>query len=129
MRPPAPRSQIIANINMDMVGRPKGDTVYVTGTGDRRIGPLANRAIRLVADRDLIILGDAALEKRYPGEKADERSDHANFRHRGIPPISIFTGWHDDYHETTDDADKLDYPALTRIAGLVRDITLEIAGR
>ena len=129
MRPPVPRSSIVANINMDMVGRPKGDTVYVTGTGDRRIGPLANRAIRLVADRDLIILGDAALEKRYPGEKADERSDHANFRHRGIPPISFFTGWHDDYHETTDDANKLDYPALTRIALLVRDITLEIAGR
>ena len=43
MRPPVPRASIVANINMDMIGRPKGDTVYVTGTGDRKIGPIATR--------------------------------------------------------------------------------------
>lgn len=129
MRPPVPRSSIVANINMDMIGRPKHDTVYVTGTGNPKIGPIANRAIVRSSGHNLVIRRDADLERRYPGEKADERSDHANFKHRDIPPIAFFTGWHDDYHETTDDADKLDYPALTRIAALVRDITLEIAGR
>ena len=129
MRPPVPRSSIVANINMDMIGRPKGDTVYVTGTGNPKIGPIAVRAIRRISNRNLVILGDDALERRYPGEKADDRSDHASFRHRGIPPIALFTGWHDDYHETTDDVEKLDYAGLSRIAALVRDITIEIASK
>jgi Zn-dependent M28 family amino/carboxypeptidase len=68
-----------------------------------------------------------ALERRFPGQRADDRSDHANFRRRGIPAIAFFTGWHDDYHETSDDSDKVNYDSLGRIAAAVRDVTVEIA--
>ena len=68
-----------------------------------------------------------AVGKRFPGEKADDRSDHASFRKRGIPAVAFFTGWHDDYHATTDDPPTLNYDALDRITALVREITVSIA--
>ena len=126
MRPPVPRTSIVANVNMDMIGRSSGDSVFITGRHDTWLGPIANRAIARGA-RGLVLLDESALERRFPGQRANERSDHANFRRRGIPPIAFFTGWHADYHETTDDAAKVNYDALSRIAGLVRDLTLEIA--
>ena len=125
-RLPVPRTSVIANVNMDMIGRPAADTVYVTGRGRAGVAAQAARAIAR-APRGLTILAEAELERRYPGERADERSDHANFRHRGIPSISFFTGWHADYHETTDDADKVNYDALSRITGLIIDATVAIA--
>jgi Zn-dependent M28 family amino/carboxypeptidase len=75
----------------------------------------------------MIVVGEAELERRWPGQKADDRSDHASFRHRGIPSIWFFTGWHADYHETGDDADKVNFDALQKIASMVRDATLAIA--
>ena len=125
-RPPVPKAQIIANINMDMIGRPAADSIYVTGLANPGIGAIAARAISR-SPRGLKIFREADLERRYPGERADERSDHANFRHRGVPPVSFFTGWHADYHETTDDADRVNYPALERITAMIRDVTMEIA--
>ena len=126
MRPPVPVRSIVANVNMDMIGRSIADSVFVTGRSDSWLGPIANRALAR-RSRRLIILDEQALERRFPGERADDRSDHANFRRRGIPAVSFFTGWHADYHETTDDAPKLNYEALGRIATAVYDITVEIA--
>jgi Zn-dependent M28 family amino/carboxypeptidase len=126
LRPPVPIASIVANVNMDMIGRARADSVFVTGRRQGWLGPIAERAI--ARNRyGLTLLDEAALERRFPGERADDRSDHANFRKRGVPAIAFFTGWHDDYHETTDDFDKVNYDALARIASLVRDITLEIA--
>ena len=125
-QPPVPVNQIVANINMDMIGRPGGDTVYVTGRGNQTIGAIANRVVGRNSHR-LTILGETELESKYPGQRADERSDHASFRERGVPSIWFFTGWHADYHETTDDADKVNYAALSRITDLIHNVSVEIA--
>lgn len=126
MRPPVPQTSIVADVNMDMIGRARGDSVFITGRSETWLGPIASRVIAR-GSRRLVILDEGALERRFPGERADDRSDHASFRKRGIPPVAFFTGWHEDYHETTDDADKLNYDALSRIASLVRDMVVEIA--
>ena len=68
------------------------------------------------------MLGKAALERRFPGQEAGQRSDMVNFSRRGIPTLFFFTGWHADYHETTDDADKLNYAAASRIARVAFDV-------
>jgi hypothetical protein len=126
MRPPVPIESIVADINMDMIGRASADSVFVTGRTDKWLGPIAARVLRQ-SRHGLTVLDEPALEKRFPGEKADDRSDHANFRKRGVPPIAFFTGWHDDYHETSDDADKVNYDALARITALIRDLTVAVA--
>jgi Zn-dependent M28 family amino/carboxypeptidase len=73
------------------------------------------------------VLDERAMDARYPGQSYDTRSDHANFRRRGIPAIAFFTGPHADYHETTDDADKVNYEALRRVTQLAYDIAAAIA--
>lgn len=54
-------------------------------------------------------------------------SDAATFVRRAIPVVALFTGLHGDYHETTDDADTLNYDALGRISHVVYDVTRAIA--
>jgi Zn-dependent M28 family amino/carboxypeptidase len=49
-------------------------------------------------------------------------SDHYPFFRAGVPILSFFTGRHDDYHQPTDTADRLDYDRMSRIAQLVADV-------
>lgn len=127
MSPPVPRSSIVANINLDMVGRAAGDSVFITGLGDPIVGPIAARALA-AGPGPLTVLREAELERRYPGQGFDEdRSDHANFRRRGIPSVHFFTGMHMDYHSTTDDADKLNYGTLQRISDAVVRVVQALA--
>ena len=125
-RPPVLRSQIIANINLDMVGRAKADSVYILGRSDSRIGSIADSVLKRTA-RGLTVLDEKAVEARFPGQRAGERSDMVNFIRRGIPAVHFFTGWHDDYHEATDDAATLNYEALAKIARAAFDIGVELS--
>jgi Zn-dependent M28 family amino/carboxypeptidase len=127
-RSPVPVSQIVANINLDMVGRASGDTVYITGADDPRIRKPTTDAIR-AGRRGLILLDRASLDARWPTERFDDRSDHVNFRRRGIPTLSFFTGTHPDYHTPKDDEAKLNYDALSRITALAADILRAIGNR
>ena len=125
-RPPVPQRAIVADVNLDMVGRAVGDSVYVTG---REHATLKSAVASVLASgtRGLVLLDERALDTRYPNERLDERSDHENFRRRGIPALSFYTGSHVDYHETTDDVDKLNFVTLSRIAGLALDLTRAVA--
>jgi Zn-dependent M28 family amino/carboxypeptidase len=125
-RPPVPVASIVANVNLDMVGRASGDSVYVTGR-DHSVLRAAVTAALARGTQGLTLLDERALDARYPGERLDERSDHENFRRRGIPSLSFYTGSHADYHERTDDAAKVNYDALSRISRLALELTRGIA--
>ncbi|MBR9846595.1 MAG: M28 family peptidase, partial [Algicola sp.] len=47
------------------------------------------------------------------------RSDHYNFAQYGIPVIFYFNGTHEDYHEPTDTAEKINYPLLRKRTVLI----------
>jgi Zn-dependent M28 family amino/carboxypeptidase len=47
------------------------------------------------------------------------RSDHYNFAQHNIPVIFYFNGEHDDYHQPTDTAEKLNYPLLEKRTKLI----------
>jgi Zn-dependent M28 family amino/carboxypeptidase len=52
------------------------------------------------------------------GDKYYERSDHYNFAKKGIPVVFFCDGEHEDYHQVTDHAEKLDGEKMERIARL-----------
>lgn len=118
---------IVANVNLDMVGRSRADTVYLSGRSDSVLTPILRRVLSGGGNRRLTVLDQAALDRRYPGEALEGRSDHASFTRRGVPAVWLFTGLHADYHETTDDAERLNYDALARIARLAHDIAIAVA--
>lgn len=47
------------------------------------------------------------------------RSDHYNFAKNGIPSIFYFSGVHEDYHQPTDDIEKINFNKVERVAKLV----------
>lgn len=57
------------------------------------------------------------------------RSDHYNFAKHGIPVAFFFDGIHEDYHQPTDDPEKIDYPLLQKRAQLVFATAWELANR
>ncbi len=113
--PPYPLPDIVAMINLDMIGRLK-DELMIYGVGS---SPSWRDEIE-AANTDLAIPVRLVPDGEGP-------SDHAPFYQRQIPVLAFFTGVHEDYHRSTDDADRLEYDALGRVTRLVRNVTLQIA--
>jgi len=112
--PTWPVDKIIANINLDMLGRSTAkipnDTVAVTPTF--RHGKYSTLA------REAAILGGALGLQMGSGDKFYSRSDHINFANLGIPIVFFSDDEHEDYHMPTDTADKLEYDKLQKVARL-----------
>ncbi len=119
-RPPGgvKTADLAAMLNMDMVGRLRDNKLTVFGTESaeewKEIVPAA-------CDRDLLA---CALNGDGYGP-----SDHSPFYAAGVPVLHFFTGAHPDYHKPSDDADKINAAGGARVAGLVADLAMEIAGR
>jgi Peptidase family M28 len=151
--PIVPRDSIVAQLNLDMVGR--GGAADVTGKtkwivdngrivgGGEEIhgGP---DYLQLVGSRRLSTeLGDLIetvnkTEKRplkfdysidADGHQSNIycRSDHYSYARYGIPITFFTTGGHADYHQLTDEAEYIDYEHMARVANLVKDIATSVA--
>jgi Zn-dependent M28 family amino/carboxypeptidase len=112
--PTVERDSMIANINMDMVGRsPHPDTVAVLGQSFSSLGPLVQNANRAMPDLRLTVMDDM-----WPGQNLIFRSDQLSFLRHEIPAIFFFTGLHEEYHRPTDEVERIDLDQITRIARL-----------
>jgi hypothetical protein len=106
--------RIIANINTDMIGRsgPESDATQVTVTPSNRHAMFSSLV------RDAAGFGEQLGLSFESGDKYYMRSDHYNFAKKGIPVVFFCNGEHEDYHQVTDHADKLDGDKMERIARL-----------
>ena len=104
--PPVPLDQIVAMVNLDMVGRLRDGKVSVGGYKSSDAIP------KLVKDAD----AKSPLTLQDMGTDFDSRSDHANFMSKGIPAIFFFTGLHEQYHAPTDDPPLINYEGMEQIA-------------
>jgi Zn-dependent M28 family amino/carboxypeptidase len=135
--PTVPLNQVVANINMDMIGRGRAEDV--PGGGPDYLGYLgANRLATVLDDRVQAInrqqRNPLRLDNRFdwpitwPGyNNIYGRSDHANFSRYNIPIVFFFTGLHADYHQVTDEPQYIDYPHYSRIVNFVKDLTVDVA--
>jgi len=121
----------IANLNIDMIGRvdeihkANSDYIYLIGS-DRLSTEL--HYISEAANNEFTQLN---LDYIYNGENDANsfysRSDQYNFAEKNIPIIFYFSGVHEDYHQPTDTADKLNYPLLEKRAKLIFTTTWYLA--
>ncbi len=106
--------QLVANVNTDMIGRngpeSEGDVVMVT--------PSNRHAKFSTIVQDASGFGAVLGFSFTSGDKYYTRSDHFNFAKKGIPVVFFCNGEHEDYHQVTDTADKLDGTKMERIARL-----------
>lgn len=128
-----PIENTIADINIDMIGRrdtlhPKTNNyVYVIGS-DRLSSELHTINEEVNAKYTQLDL-DYKYNDRKDPERIYYRSDHYNFAKKGIPAIFFFNGIHEDYHQSTDTPDKIEYEALAKRAQLAFVLAWELANR
>lgn len=120
--PPVPIDQIVANINLDMVGRNWRDTIVVIGKEHSDLGLTLERVASSHPELDMIPIDDL-----WPGERFYFRSDHFNFARRGVPILFFFNGTHDDYHQPSDEIAKIDAEKTARIVRLTFYLGLDVA--
>jgi len=141
--PTVPRDSIVAQLNMDMVGRgAAGDETGRTRDGAPLHG--GPRYLQLVGSRRLSTeLGDLVERVNTAGRHglvfdysidADGhpaniycRSDHYEYARYGIPITFFTTGLHSDYHQVTDEPEYIDYEHMARVANLVEDVVRHVA--
>ncbi|MCR9247252.1 MAG: M20/M25/M40 family metallo-hydrolase [bacterium] len=107
-------SNLIANINTDMIGRsgPESGPFEVTVTPSFRHKMFSSIVQRSAA------LGETLGMTFTSGDKYYQRSDHYNFAVKGIPVVFFCNGEHEDYHQVSDHVEKLDADKMERIARL-----------
>jgi hypothetical protein len=119
--PTIPMDEVVANINMDMVGRNHPDTVIAIGQEYSTLDDV----VRRVQNRPG--LGLTIIEDPKPEEMYFFRSDQLSFIQRGIPAVFFTTGDHEDYHQQSDRPELIDTDKLARIARLAFHVAYEIA--
>jgi hypothetical protein len=132
--PTVPLAQIVAQLNIDMVGR--GGAADIVGGGPDYLQLIGSRRVSTE-------LGDIieALNKESPQpfkfdyqfdanghpERIYCRSDHYSYARYGIPITFFTTGQEPDYHQVTDEPQYIEYDHMARVASFIRDIAVRVA--
>ncbi|HDS08088.1 MAG TPA: M28 family peptidase, partial [Bacteroides sp.] len=56
------------------------------------------------------------------------RSDHFNFARKDIPVLFYSTGTHADYHQITDDEERIDYDKFLKMVRFCYKVGFNVAG-
>jgi hypothetical protein len=137
--PVVPLKQMVADLNIDMIGRSKqpGDnaaqdehltdanTVYLVGSN--RISPELHQLSEETNAQFQKMKLDYYYNDPNNPERIYFRSDHWNYAKHGIPIIFYFDGTSVDYHRPTDTIDKIDFNKMTKVARLVFETGWRIA--
>jgi hypothetical protein len=134
--PTVPRDSIVAQVNLDMIGRggaddtPGGGPDYLMVVGHRRLSTELGDLVDSVNARQAAPLRfDLSWDDPNHPQQIYGRSDHASYARYRIPVVFFFTGLHADYHEVTDEPQYLDYPHYTRIVKYIHDVVRAIGDR
>lgn len=127
--PPVPLDRILANVNIEMIGRYEHRPL---GTGQlfAIIGTPNGAGMRqLVAE-----VNTHGFD--YEWEIPDEfmgGSDHMAYEQAGIANVTVAAsppyGTHEDYHRPGDDPEKIDIPGMRKAAAFIYELTFALANQ
>ncbi len=120
--PTIPADRIVANINMDMIGRNASDSIVVIGKEHSDLGQTLATVQGRHPELKLIAADDI-----WPEQNFYSRSDHFNFARKGVPVLFFFNGTHPQYHRPSDEVALIDTSKLARVAQLGFYFGVEIA--
>ena len=131
---PVPADSIVAQLNMDMVGRgdawdiPGGSERYLQLVGSRRLSTELGDIVEQVNKTEpMPFTFDHQYDANGDPENIYCRSDHYNYARLGIPVVFFTTGLHGDYHQVTDEPQYIDYDHMARVGQLVHDVAQTVA--
>jgi Peptidase family M28 len=120
---PWPLNKLVAGINIEMVGRPEEgarNKTWMTGWTESDLGPLVAMGARRV--------GVENFEHPSLSKRLYAASDNISFVNKGVIAHSFSAGsLHGDYHQPTDEWQRLDLPHMTQVIRGLYAGTLPIA--
>jgi Zn-dependent M28 family amino/carboxypeptidase len=150
--PPIDLSKVVADLNIDMIGRTKGPDfkdsdpshVLVTPGEIMLVGPNVSsndleKTIEAVNDSYQKLTLNHFYDTTAPdkmhdnlgptarGQRIFYRSDHYNFAKVGVPIVFFTTGLHPDYHRPTDTPDKLDYNEMLVVSKTISAVAWQLS--
>ena len=132
--PTVPRDSIVAQLNIDMIGRggpgdlAGGGPGYLQLIGSRRLSSQLGDLVEAV-NRE----GGHGFNFDYQYDAVGHpqqfycRSDHYAYARYGIPITFFSTGSHTDYHQLTDEVEYIDFRKLEAVTRLIHDIAARLA--
>lgn len=129
-----PLKNTVTNLNIDMIGRMDKDHnedpnyVYIIGSTmlSTELHNLSEATAKMYAPNVKL---DYTYNDKNDPNRYYYRSDHYNFAKHDIPVIFYFNGVHDDYHQHTDEVDKIHFGKMQEITRLVFATAWEIVNR
>ena len=114
-RPPVPLSAVVADLNLDGIGRSwQADTVSAEGSRYSSLGRTVREAARAHPDLGLTVVDD-----QWPDRNYFSTSDQIWFARRGVPSLFLSsTGPDPHYHRPSDEAGTIEPAFTARIARL-----------
>lgn len=110
-QPTWPLDKLVANINIEMVGRPKpgaAGKIWMTGWQQSDLGPMLAAAAKAIDVR--------IFEHPQHSQPLYRASDNYSFVEKGVVAHSFSAGsLHDDYHQPGDEWGKLELRHMTRV--------------
>lgn len=122
--PPVPTDRMVADLNIDMIGRNWPDTIAAIGMEHSDLGETLG-----IVNEAHPELGMTAIDDIWPDERFFFRSDHYSFAKEGVPALFFFNGTHEDYHGRDDEVDRIDVEKAVRISQLIFYLGYELANR
>jgi hypothetical protein len=113
---------VVADLNMDLIGRNWTDSVIVTGPEMSSLGETLRRVTARHPE-----LRMAPVADRWPEERIFYRSDHYNLALAGVPVLFFTSGTHTDYHQPTDVVERIDTEKASRLVRYVFHIGAAVA--
>jgi hypothetical protein len=122
--PPVPLERIVADINLDGIGRSwQRDTVSAEGSLLTSLGRTVRAVAAVHPELSLTLVDD-----QWPDRDYFSTSDQIWFARRGVPSLFLSsTGPDAHYHRPSDEADTIDGDITSRIAQLAAWLALEVA--
>jgi hypothetical protein len=122
--PTVPLEQVVAMINLDMVGR-NAETKIAAGLEKEDKKP---KYVKLAA---VLQEAERRFRIKFDWDDADpfiQRSDQWSFIQKGVPAAFFFGGLHADYHTERDDVEKINFPKEELIGKIAFWIAMRLAG-
>jgi Zn-dependent M28 family amino/carboxypeptidase len=136
--PTVPRDSVVAQLNIDMVGRGEasdetglakdgavlhGSAGYLQLVGSRRLSTeLGNLVESVNKTRNHNLSFDYSEDADGHPQNIYCRSDHWSYAKWNIPVVFFTTGGHADYHQVTDEPQYIQYGHMARVDSLIFDV-------
>jgi Zn-dependent M28 family amino/carboxypeptidase len=115
--PPMPINQVVLNVNLDMVSRSDKKELYFCGTHHYP-------HLKTIMDTSLV---QNSVYVKFGHDRPEDghddwtnQSDHFHFHEAKIPFLYVGVEDHKDYHQHTDEADKIDKSYYTAVNQLLK---------